>query len=91
MCFAEAALYPTRLSRDVRWEAVDAHSAHATLTEGDISITMLFTFDEGLLGNVRAEPPERTPYSPFATAAPAKRASIVVHWLLRLEPAFLPG
>ena len=66
----------TRLiaSRAGEWfEAVGAHSAHATLTEGDISITMLFTFDEGLLGNARAEPPERTPHSPFATGAPAKR------------------
>jgi hypothetical protein len=46
--FAEATWYPTALlpSQDVRWEAVDNHLAYATLEEGDISITMLFTFDE---------------------------------------------
>ena len=46
--FAEAAWYPTALlpSQGVRWEAVDDRSAHATLTEDDVTITMLFTFDE---------------------------------------------
>jgi hypothetical protein len=56
--FAEAAWYPTALlpSQGVRWEAVDDHSAHATLEEGDISITMLFTFnEEGLIETVRAK------------------------------------
>jgi hypothetical protein len=56
--FAETAWYPTALlpSQGVRWEAVDDHSAHATLEEGDISITMLFTFnEEGLIDTVRAE------------------------------------
>jgi Family of unknown function (DUF6920) len=61
--FAEAAWYPTALlpSQGVRWEAVDESSAHATLTEGDISLTMLFTFDEqGLIDTVRAESRGRT-------------------------------
>lgn len=56
--FAEAAWYPTALlpSQGVRWEAVDDHSAHATLTEGDIPTTMLFTFTEqGLIDTVSAE------------------------------------
>lgn len=56
--FAEAAWYPTALlpSQGVRWEAVDESSAHATLTDGDISTTMLFTFnDQGLIDTVRAE------------------------------------
>jgi hypothetical protein len=56
--FAEAAWYPTALlpSQGVRWEAVDDHSAYATLEEGDISITMLVTFnEEGLIDTVRAE------------------------------------
>jgi hypothetical protein len=40
----------------VRWEPVDDRSARATLEEGDIFITMLFTFDEeGLIDAVRAE------------------------------------
>src|SRR3712207_7361598 len=61
--FAEAAWYPTALlpSQGVRWEAVDDSSAYATLTEGDISITMLFTFNErGLIDTVRAEARGRT-------------------------------
>lgn len=56
--FAEAAWYPTALlpSQGVRWEAVYESSARATLTEGDISTTMLFTFNEqGLIDTVRAE------------------------------------
>jgi hypothetical protein len=56
--FAEAAWYPTALlpSQGVRWEAVDDRSAYATLDEGDLTITMLFTFnEEGLIDTVRAE------------------------------------
>jgi len=56
--FAEAAWYPTALlpSQGVRWEAVDGRSARATLEEGDISLTMLFAFDErGLVETVSAE------------------------------------
>jgi hypothetical protein len=56
--FAEAAWYPTALlpSQGVRWEAAGARSAYATLREGDISTTMLFTFDEeGLIETVSAE------------------------------------
>lgn len=55
---AEAAWYPTALlpSQGVRWEAVGARSARATLSDGLIAPTMLFTFDsEGLLESVRAE------------------------------------
>jgi hypothetical protein len=56
--FAEAAWYPTALlpSQGVRWEAKDDHSAYATLEEGDISITMLVTFnEEDLIDTVRAQ------------------------------------
>jgi hypothetical protein len=61
--FAEAAWYPTALlpSQGVRWEAVDDRSAFATLSEGDISLTMLFTFDEqGLIETVGTEARGRT-------------------------------
>ena len=61
--FAEAAWYPTRLlpGQGVRWEAVDDGSARATLTDGDVSVTMLFTFDEqGLIETVRADARGRT-------------------------------
>jgi len=56
--FVEAAWYPTALlpSQGVRWEAAGDNSAYATLKDGDISITMLFTFDErGLIETVSAE------------------------------------
>ena len=61
--FAEApwdtrALLP---SQGVRWEAVGDRSANATLTEGDVSVIMLFTVNEqGLIDTVRAEAPPRT-------------------------------
>ncbi|MBW8315508.1 MAG: hypothetical protein K0M73_11605, partial [Hydrogenophaga sp.] len=56
--FAEAAWYPTALlpSQGVRWTVVDEHSAKATLTDGALSITLLFRFDDaGLMASVRAE------------------------------------
>jgi uncharacterized protein DUF6920 len=56
--FAEAAWYPTALlpSQGVRWEAKDDRSAYATMEEGDIALTTLFTFDEqGLIETVSAE------------------------------------
>ena len=61
--FAEAAWYPTALlpSQGVRWEAVDDRSARATLEEDDVTLTMLFTFDEeGLIEAVSAEERGRT-------------------------------
>jgi hypothetical protein len=55
---AEAAWYPTALlpSQGVRWTAVGGHSAKATLTDGALSITLLFRFDaSGLMTSMRAE------------------------------------
>ncbi len=55
---AEAALYPTALlpSQGVLWEAVDQHSARATLLDGSISVMMTFTFGaDGLIESVRAD------------------------------------
>jgi len=60
--FAESAWYPTALlpSQGVRWEAIDDVSAKATMTDGDITLTMSFRFDEaGLIESVRAEARER--------------------------------
>lgn len=54
---AEAAWYPTALlpSQGLRWDAVDAMSAHATLCDGDTEVTLLFTFDSaGLIEAARA-------------------------------------
>lgn len=56
--FAEAPWYPTALlpSQGVTWDAVDDHSAQATLADGDLSVTMRFTFDgRGLIGSMQAE------------------------------------
>jgi hypothetical protein len=56
--FAEAAWYPTALltSQRVRWEPVDDSSAYATLSEGELSVTMLFTFDDqGFIETVGTE------------------------------------
>lgn len=56
--FAEAAWYPTALlpSQGVRWEAVDDTSARATLTDGTLSVTLLFHFNQdGLIETARAE------------------------------------
>ncbi|MEO6210050.1 MAG: DUF6544 family protein, partial [Gemmatimonadaceae bacterium] len=56
--FAEMAWYPTALlpSQSVRWAAVDDHSANATLVDGPISLTLLFSFDDaGLITSVHAD------------------------------------
>jgi hypothetical protein len=56
--FAEAAWYPTALlpSQGVRCEAVDDRSAHATLVDGPLALTLLFRFDDaGLIESFRAD------------------------------------
>jgi hypothetical protein len=55
---AEAVWYPTALlpSQGVRWQAVDRRSANATLTDGDLALSLLFGFDEaGLIDSFHAE------------------------------------
>lgn len=54
----EAAWYPTALlpSQGTTWSAVDEASADATMVDGDISMTMRFTFGAGgLIESVRAD------------------------------------
>jgi len=54
----EAAWYPTALlpSQGVKWFAVDERSADATIADGDIRMTMRFTFDaDGLIASIRAD------------------------------------
>ena len=56
--FAEVLWYPTALlpSQGVRWQAVDDHSANATLADGALTLTLLFRFnDAGLVESFRAE------------------------------------
>jgi len=55
---AEAAWYPTILlpGHGVTWSPVDEYSAHATLRDGDHTVTLLFHFDaQNLIDTVRAE------------------------------------
>jgi hypothetical protein len=55
---AEAAWYPTALlpSQGVCWQAVDGTSANATITDGPLTLTLLFRFnDAGLIESFRAE------------------------------------
>ncbi len=61
--FAEAAWYPTALlpSQGISWQAIDGHSARATLVDGAIAVIMQFTFnDEGLIESVRSDARGRT-------------------------------
>jgi len=56
--FAECAWYPTALlpSQGIEWQAVDATSAQATMTDGPIRLTMLFRFgDDGLISSIHAD------------------------------------
>lgn len=60
---AEAAWYPTALlpSQGVRWGTVDDSSARATLADGELCVTLLFTFNEqGLIDTVSASARGRT-------------------------------
>lgn len=60
---AEAPWYPTALlpSQGVRWAPVDDASAKATLSDGDVTATLVFRFDaQGLITAVRAEARGRT-------------------------------
>ena len=60
---AESPWYPTRLlpSGGVRWTPVNDTAADATLSDGDLSVTIRFFFGEdGLVSRVRAEARGRT-------------------------------
>ena len=61
--FAEAAWYPTALlpSQGILWDAVDDHSARATLKDGGLTLTLLFRFNKDeVIDTVRAEARNRT-------------------------------
>jgi hypothetical protein len=56
--FAEMSWYPTALlpSQGVRWEAIDDTSARATMTDGAITVSLVFRFNpEGTIETMRAE------------------------------------
>lgn len=60
---AETAWYPTALlpGQGVRWDPVDEDSARATLTDGPVTLTLLFSFaPDGLVSTVSAEARGRT-------------------------------
>lgn len=53
--FAESVWYPTALlpSQGVQWKAVDDHSAQATLTDGPLTVSLLFNFNaEGMVERI---------------------------------------
>jgi hypothetical protein len=54
---AEAPWYPTALlpGRGVRWQAIDGHTARASLADGPVAISLDFEFDgDGLIRAVRS-------------------------------------
>ena len=60
---AESAWYPTALlpGHGIRWEPVDDRSAAATLSDGALHVTLLFTFNgDNLIESVRANARGRT-------------------------------
>lgn len=70
---AEAGWYPTALlpSQGVLWQAVDEHSAKATIVDGPHTLTLLFRFnDAGLIGSFRAE----------ARGAMAGKEMVMIPW-----------
>lgn len=56
--FAEAAWYPTALlpNQGVTWEAMNDSQARATLTDGRVTVDLVFQFDDrGLISSVRSD------------------------------------
>lgn len=61
--FAEAPWYPTALlpSQGMRWEPIDEQSAHATMVDGVLTLSMTFHFGaDGLIDVIRADDRGRT-------------------------------
>ncbi len=55
---AEAAWYPTALlpSQGLQWQAIDDHSARATLSDGATSVSLVFGFGaDGLIESIQAD------------------------------------
>ena len=76
--FAETAWYPTALlpSQGVHWDAVDDHSAKATLADGKISVMMLVNFNGAdLIASVSVE----------ARAAIVDKAVVMMPWEGRMS------
>ncbi len=76
--FAESVWFPTALlpSQDVVWTAVDDASARATITDGPISVTMLFRFGaDGLITSILAD----------ARAGQVGKATVMMPWECRMS------
>lgn len=76
--FAEGVWYPTALlpGQGVTWAAVDAASARATMTDGPLTLTLLFRFgDDGLIASVHVD----------ARAATVDGATVMLPWECRLS------
>lgn len=76
--FAEAVWYPTALlpSQGMIWDAVDATSALATMTDGALTLSLLFRFGaDGLIASVHAD----------ARAATLDGVAVMLPWVCRLS------
>ncbi|MCB6180131.1 hypothetical protein LHP98_18605 [Rhodobacter sp. Har01] len=76
--FAEGVWYPTALlpRQGVTWTAVDATSARATMTDGPLTLTLLFRFGaDGLVASIHAD----------ARAATVDGASVMLPWECRMS------
>lgn len=76
--FAEAVWYPTALlaSQGIVWDAVDSGSAKATLTDGPISLTMLFRFGaDDMIASIHAD----------ARGATVNGVAVMMPWECRMS------
>ncbi|MCU0903564.1 MAG: hypothetical protein MUE83_06775 [Tabrizicola sp.] len=76
--FAEGVWYPTALlpSQDVTWTPVDDASARATMTDGLLTLTLLFQFGaDGLVASIHAD----------ARAAMVDGVSVMLPWECRMS------
>lgn len=76
--FAEGVWYPTALlpSQGMIWTPVDSNSAQATMTDGPLTLTLLFRFGaDGLVASIHAD----------ARAATVDGVSVMLPWECRLS------
>ncbi len=76
--FAESVWFPTALlpSQGIVWTAVDDASASATITDGAISVTLLFRFGaDGLISSIHAE----------SRAAQVGKTTVMMPWECRMS------
>lgn len=76
--FAESIWFPTALlpSQGVTWTAVDDSAANATMTDGPVSVTLLFSFgSDGLVTSIHAD----------GRAMQTGKAAVLMPWECRMS------